>query len=352
MSGYLSRKRLFRRWLTGLHASWRDTRLLFRQFRAPLLVFLFTVMGGGLAYHLLSSALGEPTDDLVSATYLVLTMIFLQPFGEFPHHPLLQAFYFIMPVIGLSALAQGLAEFGILLFNRRARSKEWEMSVASTFSNHTILVGLGHLGYRVANQLHQIDKPVVAIELNPSADEISAVQKMGIPVIQDDAARPATLEAAGVQRARTIMLCTQNDALNLQIALKARSLNPNIHVVIRIFDQDFAQALQQQFGFTALSATAMAAPAFAAAATGVDITNPITVEGKPLSLVRLKVDTSSKLAYQSIGKVEQTYDISVVMLKDEQGEDFHPNAKRIIMPGATLVCLGKPERLSVLVHDN
>lgn len=147
-------------------------------------------------------------------------------------------------------------------------------------------------------------------------------------------------------------LCTQNDALNLQIALKARSLNPNIHVVIRIFDQDFAQSLQQQFGFTALSATAMAAPAFAAAAAGVDITNPITVEGKPLSLVRLKVNPSSKLAHQMIGKIEQTYEVSVVMLKDEQGEDFHPNAKRIITPGATLVCLGKPERLSVLVHDN
>ncbi len=43
-------------------------------------------------------------------------------------------------------LAQGLTEFGALLFNRRLRSKEWEMVVASTFSNHIILVGLGHLG--------------------------------------------------------------------------------------------------------------------------------------------------------------------------------------------------------------
>lgn len=208
MFDYLSKpkKRLLLRWLTALRASWRDTKLLFRQFRVPLFVFLATVMGGGLAYHLLSNALGEPTDDLVSATYLVLTMVFLQPFGEFPHHPLLQIFYFVLPVIGLSALAQGLAEFGILLFNRRARSKEWEMSVAATFSNHTILVGLGHLGYRVVNHLHQIDEAVVVIELNPSSDQIGAVQKMGIPVIQDDASRPAILEAAGVARARTIAL--------------------------------------------------------------------------------------------------------------------------------------------------
>ncbi|MCS7011920.1 MAG: NAD-binding protein [Anaerolineales bacterium] len=352
MFAYPSNNKQFRRWFVAIRASWRDTRLLFRQFRSPLLVFLITVIGGGLAYYQLSRAYGEPTDTWLSAIYLALTMVFLQPFGEFPHHPVLQIFYFALPVIGLSALAQGLAEFGILLFNRRARSKEWEMAVASTFSNHIILVGLGHLGYRVVSQLHAINEPVVVIELNPSADQISAVQKMGIPVIQDDASRPATLEAAGVERARAIILCTQNDALNLQIAVKARSMKPDIHVVIRIFDQDFAQSLQQQFGFTALSATAMAAPAFAAAAAGVDITNPITIEGKPLSLVRLKVKTTSKFVQQNVEQIERTYDVSVVMLKDEQGEDFHPTPNRIISSGATLVILGKPERLSSLVHDS
>ncbi len=75
--------------------------------------------------------------------------------------------------------------------------------------------------------------------------------------------------------------------MNLQIALKARSLNPDIEVVIRIFDEDFAHSLQEQFGFTALSATEMAAPVFAAAAAGADVTNPISIEGQQLSLARL-----------------------------------------------------------------
>ncbi len=333
-------------------ASWRDTQLLLRQFRVPLLFFLAAVMGAGSLYYYIAARVNEPVDSWLASIYLVLTMVFLQSSGEFPHHPLLQIFFFVMPIIGMGALAQGLADFGILLFNRRARSKEWEMAIASTFSNHTILIGLGHLGYRVVNQLHAMDEQVVVIELNSSADQVSAVQKMGIPVIQDDAARPSTLEAAGVERAKTIMLCTQNDALNLQIAVKARSINPRLHVVIRIFNEDFARSLQEQFGFSALSATAIAGPAFAAAAAGVDITNPITVEGESLSLVRIKVGAGSALAGKTVGEVEQEYNLSIVLLKFDGHQDMHPSPAQAIPRGATLAVLGAPERLNLIVHDN
>ncbi len=337
-----------RRW----KASWRDTLLLLREFRAPLLVFSTTLIGAGALYYAIAAQVNEPVDGMAASVYLVLTMAFLQPSGGFPHHPLLQTFYFIMPLIGVGTLAQGLADFGILLFNRRARSKEWEMAVASTFSNHTILVGLGHLGYRVVNKLHAMDEPVVVVELNPSADLVTAVQKIGIPVIHDDATRPTALEAAGIKRARTIVLCSQNDAMNLKIAVKARSMNPKIQVVVRIFDDDFADSLQEQFGFTALSATAMAAPAFAAAAAGADITNPITVEGESLSLARLKVEAKFALAGMTVGEVEQNYDLSVVLLKHDSGQDLHPQSGQIISAGDTLVVLGAPERLNVIVHDN
>jgi Trk K+ transport system NAD-binding subunit len=245
-----------------------------------------------------------------------------------------------------------LADFGILLFNRRARSKEWEMAVASTFNKHTILVGLGHLGFRVVRQLIDMEEPVVVIELNPSADLFTTVQKMGVPVIQEDAIRQSALETAGVMRAKTIVLCTQNDSLNLQVAVKARTLNQDIQVVIRIFDDDFAQALHNQFGFTALSATGMAAPAFAAAAAGADITRPITVEGESLSLARLTVCAPSPFNGQSVAEVEKEYDLSILLLKRAGEPDLHPTGERRLVSGDILAVLGNPERINLLMHDN
>ncbi|WP_420632287.1 potassium channel family protein [Candidatus Leptofilum sp.] len=341
--------------LQRIRAIWRDTLLLVREFIRPLLYFVLAIIGGGIIYYQLAVHFGEDvgSNNLVEAIYQVLGLTFLQPLGDhLPDHWPLQLFYFIMPVIGISILAQGLADFGLLFFNRRERSKEWEMAVASTFQNHIVVVGLGHLGYRVTQKLYELDRDVSVIELNPEDDLIVEAQAMGIPVLKDDARREAALQDAGVAKARAIILCTQNDSMNLQIAFKARRLNPQIRVVLRIFDDDFSQSLQEQFGFRAMSATGMAAPTFAAAAADVDVTRPITVEGEALSLARLKLDEGSGLLDCSVSEIEQNYDVSVVLLRGNGRSDFHPAGERTLKLNHVLGVLGGPEQINRLVDAN
>lgn len=344
------RRRPSSRWREA-RASLRDTGLLLREFGWPLFFFAFTIIGGGLLYYFLSKIAGEGLDDVPEAIYQALLMTFLQA-GDFPRTGYLEVFYFAMPLIGLILLAQGVADFGVVFFNRRTRSKEWEMAVASTFNNHIVLIGLGHLGFRVASHLHEMGQEMVAIELNPSADLVAAVKRMGIPVIDDDGTRVSTLEAASVSKARAILLCTQNDSMNLQIGLKARKLNPNIQVVLRIFDDDFADALQDQFGFTAFSATGMAAPAFAAAAAGVEMTRPLTIEGETLSLARLTLSPDSAITRYTVGEMETHYNLSVVLLRRNHESDLHPPADAQLLPGDALAVLGGPAEISLLSRDN
>ena len=332
--------------------AWRETLILFKEFRRPVLLFVIAIFGLGILYHYIARQAGEPVYSLPEAVYLMLTLAFLQPSGGFPHNPILQIFYFLLPIIGVITLAQGLAEFGVMLFNRRARSKEWEMAVASTYNRHTILVGLGHLGYRVVEQLHEMQERVVVIEMKPTAEMISTVQGMNIPVIQEDATRASTLEAAGVKRAKTIILATQNDSMNLQIAVKARSYNKDIQVVIRIFDEDFAQSLKEQFDFTALSATGMAAPVFAAAAAGADVTNPISVEGQQLSLARLMISDDSQLAGKTVGNLEDNYHLNIILVRHDHHSEMHPTDSMLLKIGDTLAVLGGPDSLNHLLHDN
>jgi voltage-gated potassium channel len=335
-----------------IKAGWRDMWLLMGRFGAPLFIFLLAIFGGGIAYYFLSYEAGEPLGNLLEGIYQVLSMVFLQNSGNFPHTWYLGIFYFIMPVIGLIILAQGVAEFSVMLFNRRARGKEWEIAVASTYNNHIILVGLGHLGFRVAEELINMEQDIVIIESNPKADLTASVKKMGIPVIPDDASHELTLQSAGVERARAIILCIQNDSLNLKIALKARRLNPNIHVILRIFDDDFAQGLQEQFSFSAFSATGMAAPAFAAAASGVDMTRPITVEGQSMSLAHLKIEHGSIINNQTISEVEQKYRLSVVFIRKDSNSDFHPSADCRLSAEDELAVLGGLNEIRTLAIDN
>ncbi len=340
-----------KRW-RKIRASWRDTLLLLREFAWPLFLFVLAMVGGGLLYFGLSKFAGQPVPTRTEAVYLMLSLTFLQPLGDFPTHWYLQTFYFLMPLIGISILAQGLADFGLLFFNRHARSKEWEMAVASTFNNHVVLIGLGHLGFRVMTNLHELHQDIVVVELNPNADLVAAAKSLGVPVIQEDGIRPEALINAGVEKARTIVLCTQNDSMNLQIAFKARRLNPNIRVVARIFDDDFAWTLREEFGFQAMSATGMAGPMFAAAAAGVDITRPITVEGETFSLARLDIAPDSRLIGRSVAEIEQKYAVSVVLLRHNNESDFHPAGDKCLEANNVIGVLAGPAQVSQLVEDN
>lgn len=224
------------------------------------------------------------------------------------------------------------------------------MAVASTFNHHHILIGLGHLGFRVMEALVESGQEVVVIERDPKVDLITQAQRMGVPVIQDDGRRLAALEGAGAARARAILLCTQNDVLNLQIAFLARRMNPDVEVIIRIFDDQFAEDVGRQFGFRALSATGLAAPAFAAAAAGVDMTRPITVDGRPMSLASLELRRGSQLAGRSVGEIEREFDVSVVLLRRNGASDPHPAADRIAAEGDTLAVLGEAEAIGRVVR--
>ncbi len=333
-------------------AAFRDTWLLTRQFGAPLGLYILFIFAGGVAYFGLSVLAHEPVGSLPEAVYQVLSLTFFQSINPFPRAWYLELFFFIMPVGSIIFLAQGITEFGIMLFNRRQRGKEWEMAVASTFTNHHILVGLGHLGFRVAAYLRQMSQNVVVVEMNPSEDLVTSVKHMGIPVIQDDATMEVTLESAGIARARSIILCVQNDSLNLQVALKARRLNKDIRVIVRIFDDDFAYALQDQFGFTAFSATDMAAPAFAAAAAGVEMTRPISIEGQIMSLARLIINPTSTLATLSVAELELKFQVSVVLLRRDSLTDLHPVPDTILLGGDTIGVIGGPSEITALVQEN
>ena len=333
-------------------AVWRDTLLLLRQFFWPLLIFALVVIGGGLLYYALARRAGEPVDTPAEAVYLVLGLAFFQPSGDFPHVWYLQLFYFIMPVVGIGILAFGLADFGRLFFNRRSRRKEWEMAVASTFNRHLVLIGLGHLGFRVMQTLVDNGQEVVVIEQDPKANLADEARRLGVPVIQDDGRRVEALAGAGTARARGILLCTQNDVLNLQIAFLAQRLNPDIEVVVRIFDDQFAADVAQKFGFRALSATGLAAPAFASAAAGVDVTRPITVDGRPFSLASLTIRPGSRLAGLPVGQIEASMNVSVVLLRRDGASDPHPAADQVIAGHDVIAVLGEPKQIARVTSEN
>jgi Trk K+ transport system NAD-binding subunit len=335
-------------WRRKGSAAARDTWLLLRQSRAALVAFLVAVVGGGIAYFALGRMAGEPPPSLVAAIYHSLSLIFLQSALDFPSTWYLQAFYFVMPLVGLAILAQGLAEFGVSFFNRQARRKEWEMALASTYADHVVLIGLGHLGLRVLDLLTEFGQDVVVIESDPALPAVETVRQLGAPVLIGDASRDETLLQAGVDRARSVISCTRDDTLSMKIGVRVHRLNPQAEVILRIFDDELAQALEGHFGFRALSGTKLAAPAFAALAARLDITQPLVVEGEPLSLGSFTLGPGSKLIGHSIGAIEEANAISVVFLRRGAERMLHPAGEAVLQAADTVGMLGRPDQLAAM----
>jgi Trk K+ transport system NAD-binding subunit len=335
------------RWQRRLLARWRDTRLLLQRFRGSLIALAITVIGGGTIYFWLSKLAGEPRPvTWLEGVFLALAMIFLQANADFPSVWYLALFFFIMPVVGFAILSQGIADIGVLLFNRQARGEAWQVAVASTYSNHIVIVGLGHLGFRVARALHDMGEDFVVVESDPEADLLFHTQGWDVPVIRGDASKHDTLQEAGVDRAHTVVIVTSDDALNLQIAIHARAVNPNVRTIVRLFDDDFSREVSLTFGLTAAySASALAAPAFAAAAANLDLNNTAQLGGQDLNMANFTLHPKAPFAGKTVGNLEVEYDVSIVAFKRGEKSQLHPTDDLQLKAGDQITVLANSRTL-------
>ena len=96
---------------------------------------------------------------------------------------------------------------------------------------HTVLIGHGRVGGRVAAALRARKLPFIVIETD--LDNAGGLLKQGVPVIYGDATKPGVLEHAGVKDAR-LLVVTAPDAFEARAAIEiARRIQPEIDIVVR-----------------------------------------------------------------------------------------------------------------------
>ncbi len=125
-----------------------------------------------------------------------------------------------------------------------------------------IVCGLGPTGYKIFSLLRQQGASVVGIhdQRIPGEDD---------DVVTGDVKAAATLKAAGIHEAHTLVLAGKDEALNLAILTQARVLNPRIRIINRLFNTSLGDRLDKILpDHVTMSVAALAAPVFAFAALG------------------------------------------------------------------------------------
>jgi Trk K+ transport system NAD-binding subunit len=329
-----------------LHLAW--------EFRWPVGVFVGLVLVCGLILHLGYHHEGERL-SYVRACYVVFMLIFVQPAVEFPDNWdewFLVPFFFLLPIVGLGAIADSIVRLAYLIFAKKQRLPEWQRMVASMYRNHIVVVGVGKLGMRIIQGLVAQRELVVAIEMKRTSIYLDEIRDLNVPVIIGNGRQRKVLAEAGVAQARSLVTATDDDLANMDAALTARDLNPQIRVTLRMFDDTLAAKFGSTFDMPAISASQVSAPAFIAAATGRKVHHQFQLDGNPLHLIDLTVRPESKLAGELVGPVQQRHQVNVVFHRNQHGVNVNPGPDVLLNTGDLILVIGQIERLLDLEAAN
>ncbi len=278
----------------------RDVQVLWHVFpwRAAGLLSAFVLLaawGVQLTYNAHGPA--DARLSFVQAIYAVGMMLQLQ--FDLSAPPQLDPYLVLVPAIGLPLmLVFGLNLFQVLriFFVREERGQLWQSALVSTLSAPIVVCGLGRVGYRVAQQLHtfhqrypQLQPPVVGIDLTPSPLTERLI-RAGVPVLYGDIRSEDVLRQAGVDRAQSVIVCTNQDVVNLDATLRIRELNPQARLVLRLFDDGLAPAVERAFGVArVISRSARAAAWFVESALGHGLLEEFPLTNEVWQVQRLSI---------------------------------------------------------------
>lgn len=217
----------------------------------------------------------------------------------------LRVYAIFLSLVGAALVAVVYAFITDAIVRSRLLQTLGRRTIPSNIHDHVVVCGLGAIGYRVASGIAARGVPVVIIERDENARFVAPARAAGIPVVIGDARHRELLAELGLRRARALVAATSDDLVNLAAALNARSIRPDLRVVVRLFDPDFAVRVQRGFGirFTR-SVSHLAAPAFAAAALGSEVIASIPVGDRRVVLVaRVNLTDGSALAGRTIASL-------------------------------------------------
>lgn len=211
----------------------------------------------------------------------------------------------------------------VLVENAASRRRAAPRPPSRGVRGHVVVIGLGNVGTRVATLIHQLGIPVVCIESDVAVRGILAVRALDIPVLTGEAPLEHQLREARVHRARAVIALTGDDAANLEACLEARAIAPDVRIVLRLFDDDFAAHLYRSFANAASrSVSYLAAPAFAAALMGREVLGTLSVHRHVVLIAEFVAEEGSELVGRTLRDVEEPGEIRVIAVRSPAARDY------------------------------
>lgn len=215
-------------------------------------------------------------------------------------------------------------------------------------SNHVIVCGWGQVGQSIAGTLTGEGHDVVVVDRRQKvADE--QLHVVG------DATDDAMLSAAGIDRARALVVALDTDADNVYVTLSGRAFAERLFIVARANDSDAEDKLYRAGADRVVNPHQLGGAHMAALVSQPNVTEflDITMNNRELAITisELEVGPASMLARRAIKDLDLAGNTILAIRRADGAFDHHPDLSLPAGVGDVLIALGTSSELSALHEE-
>jgi len=321
----------------------------FRRVRIGLLALALVLAVGTCGYLLFGFG---PLDALYQTVITISTVGFTPPHGL---DAASKAFTIVLILVGVgTALYTFSAVLELLIEGHMrdlVRRRRMEREIAR-MSGHVIVCGWGRVGREVARFLASAGRDVVVVDRDPDR-----LGEAPYPVVHGDVTDDATLTAAGVDRAATLVAALDTDADNLYVTVAGKSMRPDIQIIARARNESSEPKLVRAGADRVVNPQQLGGDRMASFVTQphvVDFVDVVMHDGTlEFRLGELVVSSSSPLSGATLRSAhlrDVTGALVLAIRRPDGGFVTNPTPESTIEAGDVLISVGTVEQLESLAR--
>jgi len=204
--------------------------------------------------------------------------------------------------------------------------------------NPVVVLGGGKVGRAVIDALKARGIAVNAVEKSPRLAQ--ALEKKADKVVAGDAADRNVLMAAGLDQAPSVVLTTNDDAINIYLAIYCRRLNPKLRIVSRITHERNLEAIHRAGADFVLNYASLGVKSVMAILQE----RPLVILGEGADLFMLKVPPALDGVTLVESKIGAETGLNVIAVQNGSDVKTNPAPDTRLHLGEELVAIGTHEQ--------
>jgi len=221
--------------------------------------------------------------------------------------------------------------------------------------DHYIVCGYGRIGRVLCKKINHKPFDFVVIEKDPEL--IPALEEDGMLYVSGDAGDEATLQKAGIERAKGLVAVLATDTDNVFLVLTARQLNAGLTITARAGSQASKNKLRAAGADTVESPYEMGAVRMAQRILRPAVTSFLDqafADGRTdILMEEIPIRAASKLNNVMLkdSGIRQNYNLIIIAVKLPDGNmQFNPSYETILKADHTVIAVGEEQNLQALAR--